>query len=954
MTSSIWTEKYRPHTFEEVKGQKDIVEKLKAFVKTKEMPHLLFAGPAGVGKTTVSLVIAKELFGENWRANTLELNASDERGIDVVRTKVKDFARTKALGNIPFKLIYLDESDALTKEAQQALRRTMENYTRTVRFILSCVTPDTKIMLSGERETIIDNFIDQYEKNPKEIFVENISDNRKKTKKDLVLAAVKLPASSIGKKVLEISTMTGRKIKVTNDHKLLTTKGWKEAGDITKEDELLIYPNLEGTPVEDNSKNIINLDHFVNFIASTEEKDGLKTINNAKKFKNLQSKEKEKIIKKIKELQKITKSNKGLTPREFEAYEFIKNNPKITRKDLQKKLKITRIGTNYLLPSLVKKGFIKRHIHKKEHSFTITNKKPIVLRNDKDIKKLLEKEFSMNISYTAVRKSIDKNINRGRIDRVIGELTRKKLLNLTYNNIEKIGALARICGFMLGDGHLVHNSIRLHFSGNKKALKEVQKDLEILGYSKYSKIKSIELTNTIMKRTFTGTSTSFTLDSKAFSLLLQHLGITKGDKVVTPYNTPKFIKNGTKFVKREFIRALFACDADKPNWKKMNFQSLMLRQNKSVDQKQNMLNHYNELSEILKEFEIDSYITTRDKKEVRKRDNKAVLTFGLNITPNNKNLFKFFTKIGYCYEKYKNNLARASGEYLRHKLFLIEQQKLKKTAIFEAKNSGLGYRKTAKKLNVSIDFVSNQLKGKEAHLPWKSFMSFDKWQEEFKHNELLLKNKIIDIKPIDEELVMDITCQKDHNFVSNGLISHNCNYSSKILDPIQSRCAVFRFRPLPDEEIRKVINKIVTNEQITITEEAIDALIKITGGDCRKLENVMQSCATLNKNIDADLIYSMSSMAKPKEVKDVLELAANQNFPMAKKKLLDLTLNHGLSGTDIIKQMSSEIWNLDIDDKTKVKLIDKCGEIEFRLVEGSDEYVQLEALLAYTMLICSE
>jgi len=138
MISSIWTEKYRPQTFEEMKGQKEIVEKVKAFVSTGSMPHLLFSGPAGVGKTTLSLVIAKQLFGESWRQNVLELNASDERGIDVVRVKVKDFARTKALGDVPFKLIYLDESDALTKEAQQALRRTMENYTRTCRFILSC------------------------------------------------------------------------------------------------------------------------------------------------------------------------------------------------------------------------------------------------------------------------------------------------------------------------------------------------------------------------------------------------------------------------------------------------------------------------------------------------------------------------------------------------------------------------------------------------------------------------------------------------------------------------------------------------------------------------------------------------------------------------------------------------------------------------------------------------
>ncbi|MEK6867522.1 MAG: replication factor C small subunit, partial [Nanoarchaeota archaeon] len=135
---SMWTEKYRPKSFKDVKGQLEIIAKIKAFIQQKNMPHLMFAGPAGVGKSTTALVIARELFGEQWRENFLELNASDERGIDVVRTKVKDFARTKAIGDVPFKIIFLDECDALTKEAQQALRRTMENYTLTTRFILSC------------------------------------------------------------------------------------------------------------------------------------------------------------------------------------------------------------------------------------------------------------------------------------------------------------------------------------------------------------------------------------------------------------------------------------------------------------------------------------------------------------------------------------------------------------------------------------------------------------------------------------------------------------------------------------------------------------------------------------------------------------------------------------------------------------------------------------------------
>jgi replication factor C small subunit len=136
--SEIWTEKYRPSKFEEVVGQREIIKRVKSLVQALNIPHLMFAGPAGTGKSTLALIIVKELFKQSWKENYLELNASDERGIDVIRQKVKDFARTKAIENVPFKVIFLDEADALTKEAQQALRRTMENYTNTCRFIMSC------------------------------------------------------------------------------------------------------------------------------------------------------------------------------------------------------------------------------------------------------------------------------------------------------------------------------------------------------------------------------------------------------------------------------------------------------------------------------------------------------------------------------------------------------------------------------------------------------------------------------------------------------------------------------------------------------------------------------------------------------------------------------------------------------------------------------------------------
>ncbi len=137
MENEIWTEKYRPRKLDEIVGHEKIVKTLKQFIAKKSLPHCLFSGPAGIGKTTTALCIAREFFGEKWKSNFLELNASDERGIDTIRTKVKEFARTKPIEG-SFKIIYLDEADALTKDAQQALRRIMESYSDTCRFILAC------------------------------------------------------------------------------------------------------------------------------------------------------------------------------------------------------------------------------------------------------------------------------------------------------------------------------------------------------------------------------------------------------------------------------------------------------------------------------------------------------------------------------------------------------------------------------------------------------------------------------------------------------------------------------------------------------------------------------------------------------------------------------------------------------------------------------------------------
>ncbi|MCG2829150.1 replication factor C small subunit [Methanothermobacter sp. K4] len=132
-----WVEKYRPQKLDDIVGQEHIIPRLKRYVEERSMPNLMFTGPAGVGKTTTALALAREILGEYWRQNFLELNASDARGIDTVRTSIKNFCRLKPVG-APFRIIFLDEVDNMTKDAQHALRREMEMYTKTSSFILSC------------------------------------------------------------------------------------------------------------------------------------------------------------------------------------------------------------------------------------------------------------------------------------------------------------------------------------------------------------------------------------------------------------------------------------------------------------------------------------------------------------------------------------------------------------------------------------------------------------------------------------------------------------------------------------------------------------------------------------------------------------------------------------------------------------------------------------------------
>ena len=148
------------------------------------------------------------------------------------------------------------------------------------------------------------------------------------------------------------------------------------------------------------------------------------------------------------------------------------------------------------------------------------------------------------------------------------------------------------------------------------------------------------------------------------------------------------------------------------------------------------------------------------------------------------------------------------------------------------------------------------------------------------------------------------------------------------------------------KDIKKRVDLIVETEGLILTSEGFDALYEASEGDCRRVINLLQVTASISPNITPDLVNTIVSKAKPSDIKIVLDYALAGDFHSSREKLLDIMLKESISGQDVIKAIQKEIWNLPIDNLLKVGLTEKTGEAEFRLVEGSDEFIQLEALLA--------
>ncbi len=173
-----------------------------------------------------------------------------------------------------------------------------------------------------------------------------------------------------------------------------------------------------------------------------------------------------------------------------------------------------------------------------------------------------------------------------------------------------------------------------------------------------------------------------------------------------------------------------------------------------------------------------------------------------------------------------------------------------------------------------------------------------------------------------------------------------CNYSNKIIPPIQSRCVVFRFSSLNNEDIKNRVKFVANKEDINITADGLNALVDVSKGDCRRAINYLQSCGTISKNIDQDVVFRVAGEVPPERIREVLQTALKGQLQFSLKLLSDITREYGLSGINIIKNLHREIYDLDVSEDVKIELTKLLAESEYRLSQGGTEEIQLQALLA--------
>jgi replication factor C small subunit len=177
----------------------------------------------------------------------------------------------------------------------------------------------------------------------------------------------------------------------------------------------------------------------------------------------------------------------------------------------------------------------------------------------------------------------------------------------------------------------------------------------------------------------------------------------------------------------------------------------------------------------------------------------------------------------------------------------------------------------------------------------------------------------------------------------------SCNYSSKIIDPIQSRCAIFRFAPIKGHQVIQRLEIIAKAENVNYTPGTLESIVYFAEGDMRRAVNILQSTASMGEEVTEETVHDVVSKAKPKDVRRIVNMALDGDFMGARDLLREVMVVQGTSGEDMVTQIYQEVSRMAVDDLIAsdeyIKLVENIGEYDFRIREGANPRIQLEALL---------